>query len=54
MPISTDIYIAVGFLALGIFLGACVLAAPNPATFDGDPKAQAALGISPRELGLLN
>ncbi len=53
---STDIYItliAVGFLTLGIFLGARVFADPNPATFDGNPKAQAALGISPRELAVL-
>ena len=45
--------IAVGFLTLGIFLGARVLAAPKPIPFDGNPKAQAALGISSRELVVL-
>lgn len=51
-----DIYvflIATGFLALGIYLGARVFAAPKPAPFDGNPKAQAALGITPRELAVL-
>jgi DNA-binding CsgD family transcriptional regulator len=53
---SGDIYIfliAVGFLALGVFVGARVLGAPRPAAFDGNPKAQASLGISPRELTVL-
>jgi DNA-binding NarL/FixJ family response regulator len=52
-----DIYlflIAAAFLALGVFIGARVLggmAPPEP--FDGNPKARAALGISPRELTVL-
>lgn len=45
--------IAAGFLALGIFVGARALRAPAPAPFDGNPKAVAALGISPRELAVL-
>lgn len=52
-----DIYIfliAVAFLGLGVFIGARVLGARKPATFDGNPKAQAALGISARELTVLH
>lgn len=52
-----DIYIfliALAFLAIGIFVGARVLGARRPATFDGNPKAQAALGISARELTVLH
>ncbi len=45
--------IAAAFLALGIFLGVRVFAAPKPAPFDGNPKAVASLGISPRELIVL-
>jgi DNA-binding NarL/FixJ family response regulator len=52
-----DIYIfliAAGFLALGVYIGARLFAAPKPATgFDGNPKARAALGISPREFTVL-
>jgi DNA-binding CsgD family transcriptional regulator len=47
--------IAGAFLALGIYIGARVLGrrdAPQP--FDGNPKAQATLGISPRELTVLH
>lgn len=50
-----DGLLAAGFLALGIWLGARVLArrrGPAPA-FDGNPAAQAALGISPREMAVL-
>jgi DNA-binding CsgD family transcriptional regulator len=53
---SNDIYvflIAAAFLALGIFIGGRVLAAPEPKPFDGNPQARAALGISPRELDVL-
>ncbi|MCE3288664.1 MAG: helix-turn-helix transcriptional regulator [Caulobacter sp.] len=53
---STDFYIlltAVGFLALGVWVGARLLAGPRPAPFDGNPQAQAALGISARELAVL-
>jgi DNA-binding CsgD family transcriptional regulator len=51
-----DIYIfliALGFLGLGVFIGARVLHPPPRGTFDGNPKAQAALGISARELAVL-
>ena len=54
-----DIYIfliALGFLALGIFVGTRVFGhrhAPPP-PFDGNPKALASLGISARELNVLN
>jgi DNA-binding NarL/FixJ family response regulator len=51
-----DVYIfliALAFLALGVYIGARVLQPRPPAAFDGNPKAQAALGISPRELTVL-
>ena len=53
---SSGIYIfliALAFLALGVYIGARVLNPRTPATFDGNPKALAALGISPRELAVL-
>ncbi|MGD0191771.1 MAG: helix-turn-helix transcriptional regulator [Rhizomicrobium sp.] len=54
---SGDIYIflvAAAFLALGIFIGARIIGkSAEPAVFDGNPKALAALGISPRELTVL-
>lgn len=53
---SAGIYtflIAVAFLAVGVFIGAHVIGAPRSTTFDGNPKARAALGISPRELTVL-
>jgi len=54
---SSDIYIfliAIAFLALGLYIGTRVLGrAPAPAAFDGNPKAQQQLGISPRELDVL-
>jgi DNA-binding CsgD family transcriptional regulator len=46
--------IAAGFLALGVYIGARVIARPQPAAFDGNAKARAALGISPRELAVLH
>jgi DNA-binding CsgD family transcriptional regulator len=52
-----DIYIfliAAGFLALGVFVGIRLIGPGKPASFDGNPKAQAALGISPRELTVLH
>ena len=52
-----DIYIvliAVAFLGLGIFLGARLLAQPPVQPFDGNPKVQETLGISPRELTVLH
>jgi DNA-binding NarL/FixJ family response regulator len=51
-----DIYIfltAASFLALGIYIGARVIGTSKAETFDGNPKALAALGISPRELTVL-
>jgi DNA-binding CsgD family transcriptional regulator len=46
--------VAAGFLALGIFVGARLFGGRlRPLPFDGNPKAQAALGISPRELAVL-
>ncbi len=52
-----DVYIAViaaAFLGLGVFAGARVFGAPRPAPFEGNPKAVSSLGISPRELMVLN
>jgi DNA-binding CsgD family transcriptional regulator len=50
-----DLLLAAGFLALGLWLGARVLGrrADAPA-FDGNPQAQAELGISARELEVLH
>ncbi len=45
--------IALAFLGLGIFVGMRVFGAARPAAFDGNPKAQATLGISARELEVL-
>ena len=53
---SGEVYVflvAVAFLALGIFLGARLFGATGPAAFDGNPKARASLGITPRELAVL-
>ena len=46
--------IAVAFLTLGVVIGKRVFAGPAPTTFDGNPKAQASLGISERELAVLH
>ena len=54
---SNDIYIfliAVAFLALGVLVGARVVGATRPASFDGNPKARSALGISPSEMTVLH
>jgi len=54
---SGDVYlflVAAAFLVLGILLGVRVFAAPAPAAFDGNPKAQVALGLSDRELQVLH
>ena len=51
-----EIYIALiaaAFLALGVFLGMRIFATPKAAPFDGNPRAVASLGISPRELIVL-
>lgn len=53
---SLEIYLALlalGFLVLGVVLGVRVFAPPRPASFDGNPKAAESLGISPRELEVL-
>ena len=53
---SGDIYIfliAAGFLALGVYVGIRMTAAPRAAPFEGNPQAVAALGISARELEVL-
>lgn len=49
----TLLVIATAFLALGIWLGAKLLA-PRPIPHDGNPAALAALGISARELTVLH
>ena len=45
--------IASGFLALGIAIGMQLIGRPAAQPFDGNPRAQAVLGISPRELEVL-
>jgi DNA-binding CsgD family transcriptional regulator len=54
---SGDIYmflVAAAFLVLGIVLGVRVFAVRAPVAFDGNPKAQAELGLSERELEVLH
>jgi DNA-binding NarL/FixJ family response regulator len=53
---SGDIYIfliAIAFLVLGVFIGTRVVGRHQPRSSDGNPQAQAALGISPSELTVL-
>ncbi len=53
---SSDIYlllIAAAFLALGVFVGVRVTGATERANVEGNPKAQAALGISASEMTVL-
>lgn len=45
--------VAIGFLALGLFVGARMLGRPAAPRPDGNPQAQAALGISDREMAVL-
>ena len=45
---------SVVFLALGVFVGMRVFASHRSEAFDGNPQAQASLGISPRELAVLH
>lgn len=46
--------IAAAFLGLGVYIGARVIGRPaEKAAFDGNPRARDALGISPRELTVL-
>lgn len=49
------VLVALVFLALGLWVGVRLLGhrAPPPPPFDGNPQAQAALGISPREREVL-
>jgi DNA-binding NarL/FixJ family response regulator len=46
--------IAIGFLAMGLLVGRRLIPRPAREDFDGNPCAQAALGISPRELMVLH
>jgi DNA-binding CsgD family transcriptional regulator len=46
--------VATGFLALGLWVGARLVAPREPLPFDGNPAAQASLGISPAELRVLH
>lgn len=57
---TADVYvflIAAVFLAIGIFVGTRLMRPaalpPGPGATDGNPRAVAALGISPRELEVL-
>jgi DNA-binding NarL/FixJ family response regulator len=47
------VLVAIAFLALGIYVGARLWAAPKLAGLAGNPQAVASLGISPRELTVL-
>lgn len=49
-----DFLLGAGFLALGLWIGARVLRRRTAApAFDGNPRALAELGISPREMAVL-
>ena len=53
---SLEVYlglVALAFLVLGVVIGVRVIAPRPPPAFDGNPQAQAALGISERELQVL-
>ncbi|MEZ5461719.1 response regulator transcription factor [Dokdonella sp.] len=45
--------IALAFLGLGLGVGAHLFGTRKPESFDGNPRACEALGISPRELDVL-
>lgn len=52
----TELYLgllALGFLVLGVVIGVRVFSPPRAAPFDGNPQAIESLGISPRELEVL-
>ncbi len=46
--------VALAFLALGVWVGARALRPPEALPFDGNPAAREALGLSPRELEVLD
>jgi DNA-binding CsgD family transcriptional regulator len=53
---SAEVYVAIvaaAFLALGVYVGARVFGGRAPVVPDGNPKAVSTLGISPRELEVL-
>ena len=53
---SGEVYtflVAAAFLVLGVVIGVRVLRAPRAPAFDGNPNAVASLGISVRELRVL-
>ena len=53
---AADLYlfvIAAAFLAIGVAVGSRALRPSAPAGFDGNPAAQASLGISGREMAVL-
>ena len=53
---SLEVYlflVAIGFLALGVWVGVRVFSHPALKPFDGNPQAAAALGLSERELQVL-
>jgi DNA-binding CsgD family transcriptional regulator len=53
---STDFYtvlVGAAFLALGVFVGARAFRTSRPPAFDGNPQARESLGLSPRELEVL-
>jgi len=52
---ASEVYVllvAAAFLGLGMFVGARLFGTP-PMPFDGNPQARDALGLSPRELEVL-
>lgn len=51
-----DVYVflvGAAFLALGVLVGARLFGSRRPPAADGNPQARAALGLSPRELQVL-
>lgn len=53
---SADVYVflvAAAFLALGVYAGARLFGTRSSTQFDGNPAAQASLGISPAEFRVL-
>ena len=53
-PVQTYVaLVALAFMALGIWVGARLFRRPPPAPFQANAQAQETLGISPRELEVL-